>query len=345
MDSGSLSDVGAELVQDDAASVSSSSSSSDFAANDDERQDEVGLLSPGTSNANLAVPGLIVTSGGGGESGPASSSSSRSRSRIGSSTRSRAPSSLQSRSSVPAVRSRVSSLGVAVRSQAQTLLKCAMSLVVAGGTPRSSMARLDEEVFSSHPVVPELPSSVVVGRSGSGSMRDDSVAAAASLTTTRTMTRRESSHSGVFLFLIFDSRSWEEQEGVEANHNHNMTVSSSLPVAVTSASVPASHFRRKDNSGPDAVDAAVPFVVLGPRISSGDDATRTCTGVGMENSVGATGAMSEAVKHDDDDGGSGGDGQNQGVGTEIPWDRSRLHEQYGMPGASASASASGMQVE
>ena len=123
-DSGSLPGVGAELVQDDAASVSSSYSSG-FSANDDERQDEVGLLSPGTSNANLAVPGLVITSegGGGGQSGTASLSlSSSSRSRTGSSsTRSRAPSSsLRSRSSVPVVRSRsrVSSLGVAVRSQA-----------------------------------------------------------------------------------------------------------------------------------------------------------------------------------------------------------------------------------
>ena len=66
----------------------------------------------------------------------------------------------------------MSSLGVAVQSQAQTLLKrvsSAMSLVVAGGTPRSTMARLEEEVFSSHLVVLELPSSVVVGRSRSGS--------------------------------------------------------------------------------------------------------------------------------------------------------------------------------
>ena len=74
----------------------------DFAANDeDERQDEVGLLGPGTSNANLTVPVLVVTSGGGGESGAVSPSSS-SRSRTGSSSpRSRAPSSLRSRSSVP----------------------------------------------------------------------------------------------------------------------------------------------------------------------------------------------------------------------------------------------------
>ena len=82
MDSDSLPDVGAELGQDDAANISSSS---DFAVHDDdERQDEAGLLSPGTNNANLAVPGLVVTSRGGGESGPASLSlslSSRSRSK------------------------------------------------------------------------------------------------------------------------------------------------------------------------------------------------------------------------------------------------------------------------
>jgi len=65
VDSSSLPGVGAEVEQDDAASISPSlSSNSDFAAHDDERQDEVGLLSPGTSNANLAVPpGLVVTSG------------------------------------------------------------------------------------------------------------------------------------------------------------------------------------------------------------------------------------------------------------------------------------------
>ena len=147
VDSGSLPDVGAELMQDDAASISSSSSSSssnDFAAHDNERQDEAGLLSPGTSNANLAVPGSVDTSGegGGGGGGAASlslSSRSRSRSRTGSSSpRSRTPlPSLRSHSSVPAIRthsrtqtrSRVSSLGVAVRSQAQaqTLLKCVSS--------------------------------------------------------------------------------------------------------------------------------------------------------------------------------------------------------------------------
>ena len=49
-------------------------------------------------------------------------------------------------------------------------------------------------------------------------MRDGSVV-------TRTVTRQESSHSGVFPFLISDSRAWEEQEGVEANHEHEMTVS------------------------------------------------------------------------------------------------------------------------
>ena len=365
VDSGSLPGVGAELVQDDAASVSSSSSSSsDFAAHDDERQDEVGLLSPGTINVNLAVPpGLVVTSegggggggGGGGESGAASLSS---RSRTGSSSpRSRAPcSSLRSRSSVPVVRSRVSSLGVAVRSQAQTLLKrvsSATSLVVPRSRVNSSMMRLEEEVvFSQSVVVPEVLSS---GRSESGKgMRDDSAVAVASLT--RTVMRRESSHSGVFPFLISDSRAWEEQqEGVEANRDHEMTVSShsrsgsgsggenwtfgrpmmfmrpsSLPVV---ASASASHLGREDNSGPDVMDVGIPS-----GISLGDDATRT--GVGMEDLVGATPARatSEAVKHDD--GGDDGDGNaGRGIGIDIPWDRSRLHEQYGMPDASGSGAS------
>ena len=173
MDSGSLPGVGAEVEQDDAASVSPSlSSNSDFAAHDDKRQDEVGLLNPGTSNANLAVPpGLVVTSG-------AASLSSRSRTGY-SSPRSRAPcSSLRSRSSVPVVQSRVSSLGVAVRSQAQTLLKrvsSATSLVVPRSRVNSGMTRLEEKVH--YPVVPEV---LLSGHSRSGirsgkSMRDDSV--------------------------------------------------------------------------------------------------------------------------------------------------------------------------
>ena len=304
VDSGSLPGVGAELVQDDAASVSSSSSSSsDFAAHDDERQDEVGLLSPGTINVNLAVPpGLVVTSegggggggGGGGESGAASLSS---RSRTGSSSpRSRAPcSSLRSRSSVPVVRSRVSSLGVAVRSQAQTLLKrvsSATSLVVPQSRVNSSMTRLEEKVH--YPVVSEqLLSRDSRSRSGK-SMRDDSVV-------TRTVTRQESSHSGVFPFLISDSRAWEEQEGVEANHE--MTVSShskSRRCFMRRSSLPA--------------------------------ATRTRTGMRMEDSVGAMRATSETVKHVYGDGGDGNTGQSQGVGIDIPWNCSQLHERYGMPG-------------
>ena len=390
-DSGSLPGVGAELVQDDAASVSSSSYSSDFSANDDERQDEVGLLSPGTSNANLAIPGLVITSeegGGGGQSGTASLSLS-SRSRTGSSsTRSRAPSSsLRSRSSVPVVRSRsrVSSLGVAVRSQAQTLLKrvsSATSLVVPRSRVNSSMMRLEEEVH--YPVVPEELSSGVQ-RSGSGSggsVRDDAVVPANAASLTRTVTRRESSHSGVFPFLISDSRAWEEQqqEGEEVDRDYEMTVSShsrngsgsggenwtfgrpmmfmrrsSLPVvassaasasaATTSASASASRLGREDNSGLDGVDVGV-GVPSG--MSSGDEATRTHIGVGMQDSIGAMRAMSEAVKHDGDDDdddvyGDGGDGnasQSQGVGIDIPWDRSRLHERYGMPDASASGGAS-----
>ena len=217
----------------------------------------------------------------------------------------------------------------------------------------SSMMRLEEEVvFSQSVVVPEVLSS---GRSESGKgMRDDSAVAVASLT--RTVMRRESSHSGVFPFLISDSRAWEEQqEGVEANRDHEMTVSShsrsgsgsggenwtfgrpmmfmrpsSLPVV---ASASASHLSREDNSGPDVMDVGIPS-----GISLGDDATRT--GVGMEDLVGATPARatSEAVKHDD--GGDDGDGNaGRGIGIDIPWDRSRLHEQYGMPDASGSGAS------
>jgi len=108
-----------------------------------------------------------------------------------------------------------------VRSQAQTLLKrvsSATSLVVPQSRVNSSMMRLEEKVH--YPVVPEvLLSGHSRSRSRSGkSMRDGSVV-------TRTVTRQESSHSGVFPFLISDSRAWEEQEGVEANHEHEMTVS------------------------------------------------------------------------------------------------------------------------
>ena len=102
---------------------------------------------------------------------------------------------------------------------------------------------------------------------------------------------------------------------------------SSLLVAVTSA---ASHFGREDNSGLEVVDmdVGVPSdsnqgqrFVLGPGISSGDDAT------------------SEAVKHGDGgDDGDGNTGQSHGVGIDIPWDRSRLQERYGMPGGSGSGS-------
>lgn len=134
--------VGAELMHDDAESIASS----DFAS--DERQDEVGLLSPGASHTNLEVPAA---------GGPGSASS---RSRTGSSARSRASSSRSQRSN-PAMRSRVSSLGVAVRSRAQSLLQSvsATSLGLAGGATRSransSMARLEEEAAHS---LPELPS-------------------------------------------------------------------------------------------------------------------------------------------------------------------------------------------
>ena len=178
-------------------------------------------------------------------------------------------------------------------------------------------------------------------------VRDDSVVAVASLMTTR----QESSHSGVFPFLISDSRAWKEQEGVEANHNHEMTASSqshlrngsgsggenrtfgrpmmfmhcsSLPAvasavatsaAVTTSFASASHLGREDNSG---LDVGVPFdqgrrFVEGPGISSGDD------------------AMSEAVKHHNGgDDGDGNMGQSHGIRIGIPWDRSRLHERYGM---------------
>jgi len=72
----------------------------------------------------------------------------------------------------------VSSLGVAVRSQAQTLLKrvsSATSLVVPRSRVNSGMTRLEEKVH--YPVVPEV---LLSGHSRSGirsgkSMRDDSV--------------------------------------------------------------------------------------------------------------------------------------------------------------------------
>ncbi|KAF9447132.1 hypothetical protein P691DRAFT_632599, partial [Macrolepiota fuliginosa MF-IS2] len=138
--------VGAELMQDDAESVMSSDSAID------EQQDEVGLLSPGASHTNLAVPSA--------GSGPGSASS---RSRTGSSARSRANSN-RSQRSIPAMRSRVSSLGVVVRSRAQSLLQSvsATSLdIVRGGAAaarsrtNSSMARLEEEAAHR---LPELPS-------------------------------------------------------------------------------------------------------------------------------------------------------------------------------------------
>jgi len=62
-------------------------------------------------------------------------------------------------------------------------------------------------------------------------------------------------------------------------------------------------------------------------------ATRTCTGMRMEDSVGVMRATSETVKHVYGDGGDGDTGQSQGVGIDIPWNCSRLHERYGMPGA------------
>lgn len=134
--------VGAELMQDDAESVVSSESASD------EQQDEVGLLSPGASHTNLGVPAT---------GGPGSSSS---RSRAGSSARSRANSNRSQRSN-PAIRSRVSSLGV-VRSRAQSMLQSvsatSLELVrsVARSRTNSSMARLEEEAAHS---LPELPTS------------------------------------------------------------------------------------------------------------------------------------------------------------------------------------------
>jgi len=66
------------------------------------------------------------------------------------------------------------------------------------------------------------------------------------------------------------------------------------------------------------------------RRSSLPAATRTRTGMRMEDSVGAMRATSETVKHVYGDGGDGNMGQSQGVG--IPWNCSRLHERYGMPG-------------
>jgi len=102
---------------------------------------------------------------------------------------------------------------------------------------------------------------------------------------------------------------------------------SSLPVVVSAASAAttsASHFGREDNSGPAVVNhVGVPSdsdqgrrLVEGPGIPSGDDAT------------------SEAVKHDD--GGDDGAGNtDHGVGIDIPWDCSRSHERYEMPGGTA----------
>jgi len=336
--SGSLPGVGAELVQDDAESVSSSSNS-DFVVNDDEQQDEVGLLSPGASNTHLAVPG---SEGGGGESGSASLSS-RSRSRTGSS-------STRSRSSVPVVRtrtrtrSRVSSLGAAVRSQAQTLLKrvssaTSLGVVVGGGggsgsggmgMPRSrmnsSMVRLEEEVGSSHHDVPEVLSS---GRS----MRDDSVVAAAaatSLTTTTMTTERESSHSDVFPFLISEPRAWEEEEeegAVEVNHEHDhpeMTVSTHSSGDENWTFGRPMMFMRRSSSLPVAIAVAT--------------TSTSCVDGGGGSGV----PLDQGQKHDDDggDGGNGNGNTGYGVGIDIPWDRSRLYERYGMPSASASASVS-----
>jgi len=68
------------------------------------------------------------------------------------------------------------------------------------------------------------------------------------------------------------------------------------------------------------------------RRSSLPAATRTRTGMRMEDSVGAMRATSETVEHVYGD--DGNTGQSQGVGIDIPWNCSRLHERYGMPGAS-----------
>lgn len=240
------------------------------------------------------------------------------------------------------------------------------------------MARLEEEERAScdrYPV-PEVPSSSVVveqrRRGSRGSMRDDTAATAVSLTTTTT--RRESVQSGVFPFLISDPRAWEEVEeqgavgaveGAEAHyhghdHPHEMTVSShsrsgsgsggenwtfgrpmmfmrrsSLPVAAASAS--ASHLGSEDNSDLDVVpsDQGRRFV-LGPSgIPLGDDdVTRIRTGgVGMEDT--SDEAVVE-VKHDE----GGGDGDT-GHGIDIPWDRSRLHERYGMAGERGGSGSGG----
>ncbi|KXN92504.1 hypothetical protein AN958_07451 [Leucoagaricus sp. SymC.cos] len=147
--------IRAELMQDDAESISSSDSAGD------EQQDEVGLLSPGASHTNLGVP---VAPG-----------SASSRSRTGSSARSRA-NSVRSQPSLPAIRSRVSSLGAAVRSRAQSMLQSvsATSLDVVRGATRSrtnsSMARLEEEAAHN---LPELPS-VARTRDVSGSTQGSS---------------------------------------------------------------------------------------------------------------------------------------------------------------------------
>ncbi|XP_006456537.1 hypothetical protein AGABI2DRAFT_181129 [Agaricus bisporus var. bisporus H97] len=135
--------MGAELMMhDDGESVYSNESASD------EQQDEVGLLSPVGSHTNLGVPASGVSGSG------------SSRSRTGSSARSRNNSNRSQRSSNPAMRSRVSSIGVIVRSRAQSLMQSvsATSLEIAQSVTRmrtnSSMARLEEETVAHH--LPEL---------------------------------------------------------------------------------------------------------------------------------------------------------------------------------------------
>jgi len=76
----------------------------------------------------------------------------------------------------------------------------------------------------------------------------------------------------------------------------------------------ASHLGREDNSGLDGVDVGVG---VSSGMLLGDEATRTRTGVGMEDSVGVTRATSETVKHAYGDGGDDVTGQSQGVGVDV----------------------------
>jgi len=179
--------VGTELMQGDAESISSSDSVNG------ERQDEVRLLNPGASNIDLAISCLVMGSG-----------SASLRTRTGSSTRSRANSSIRSRSSIPAVRSRVSSLGVAVRSQARTMFRSvsATSLGLVAGTrsrANSSMTRLEEEEAIHQ--LPTMPSTVRT-RDVSGS-------------------NQESSHSDAHSFS--DPRAWEDDNYMTSSHSRSQS--------------------------------------------------------------------------------------------------------------------------